>query len=192
MTVDPEPANEATPVSESRTVADTGTAAFPLAMLAASVDRERALDVLRAGFVEGRLTQAEHDARVTKVSAARTYGDLAELVADLPAGPLPAGPLGSVAQYPPAAAVINSAAVASLVCGLIELPTFGLSAFPAVILGNKARQQIRETGQRGEGLAVTGLILGWIALTIFFAAFAGLMIWLLLPPGPGAGGPIGS
>jgi hypothetical protein len=187
MTVDPEPADEP---------------AHPPAMLASAADRERALDVLKAGFAEGRLNQAEHEERVARVCAARTYGELALLVADLPAGPLgsaahhPVYRVYRVTGYPPnrlsAPAVINSFAVASLICGLVELPTLGLSALPAVILGNRARQQIRETGQRGEGLAVAGLILGWAALTVFFAAIVGLMIWLILPPGPGAGGPIGS
>jgi len=163
-------------------------------MLAGTADRERAIDVLKAGLAEGRLSQDEHDARVARLSAARTHADLAQVVADLPAGQ-------GFAQcypddgYPRAAApvrLVNSAAVVSLVCGLAEVPTLGLSALPAVILGARARQQIRETGERGEGLAVAGLVLGWIALSIFFAAILGIMIWLVLPPGPGTGGPIGS
>jgi hypothetical protein len=59
------------------------------AWLAGSADRERAVGVLRAAFTEGRLTQDELDDRVTRAYAARTYGDLWGLVADLPAGPLP-------------------------------------------------------------------------------------------------------
>ena len=162
----------------------------PDAMLAGDADRERATDVLKAGFAEGRLTKAEHDERVAQVHAARTYGELAKLVADLPAGPL-----GGVTHPPAQAAAppeINSLAVASLVCGLAEFPTLGLSALPAVVLGVRARQQIRETGQRGEALAVAGLVLGWTALVLFFTAILGIMIWLALPPGPGSGGPIGS
>jgi hypothetical protein len=165
-------------------------------MLAADADRERAVDILKAGFAEGRLTQDEHGERVAKVHAARTYGELAAVTADLPAGPLGAAGHHQVAarQPPqaPALATINSFAVASLICGVAEFPTLGLSALPAVVLGNRARRQIRQTGQRGEGLAVAGLILGWAALAVFFAAVAGIMIWLLLPPGPGVGGPIGS
>lgn len=59
------------------------------AWLAGSADRERAVGVLRAAFTEGRLTQDELDDRVGRAYAARTYGDLWALVADLPAGPLP-------------------------------------------------------------------------------------------------------
>src|SRR5580698_2822829 len=46
-------------------------------MRAASVDRERAVDVLKAGFAEGRLTQDEYNDRMAKAYAARTYGELA-------------------------------------------------------------------------------------------------------------------
>jgi hypothetical protein len=87
--------------------------------------------------------------------------------------------------------VINSLAVASLICGLAEVPTLGLSALPAVVLGARARQEIRETGQRGEALAVAGMVLGWTALMFFSAAVLGIMIWLMLPPAAGTGGPVG-
>jgi hypothetical protein len=59
------------------------------AWLAGSADRERTVGVLRAAFTEGRLNQDEHDDRVARAYAARTYGDLWALIADLPAGPLP-------------------------------------------------------------------------------------------------------
>ena len=166
------------------------------AMLAGTADRERAIDVLKAGLAEGRLSQAEHDERKARVHAARTYGDLAPLGADLPSG-VPAAITGYPAPGCPAAqgagsAVINTLAVASLICGLAEIPTLGLSALPAIVLADKARQQIRETGQRGEGLAVAGMALGWTAAALFLAAILGFMIWVALPPAPGAGGPIGS
>jgi len=165
----------------------------PVPMLAGTADRERAIDVLKAGFTEGRLNQAEHEERVARAHAARTCAELAELVADLPAGPA-----GTVMHYPaapyppPGPPTTNYLAVASLICGLAEIPTLGVSAVPAVILGYMARKQIRETGERGEGLAVAGLILGGIVIVCIFAAVLGIMIWLVLPPAPGTGGPIGS
>ena len=59
------------------------------AWLAASADRERTVGVLRAGFTEGRLTQDELDDRIERAYAARTYGDLWELTADVPTGAFP-------------------------------------------------------------------------------------------------------
>lgn len=167
--------------------------AYPPAMLAGTADRERAIDVLKAGFAEGRLTQAEHDERAARAYAARTYADLAEVVAGLPAGPLIGFPaVGYPPPAVPAPRAVNSLAVASLICGLAEVPTLGVSALPAVILGIRARQQIRQTGERGSGLAVAGLILGWTGVVLFLAAILSIMIVLALPAGPGTSGPIGS
>ena len=53
---------------------------------AADADREQALEVLKAAFVQGRLAKAEFDVRAGQVLAARTYADLAPATAGLPAG----------------------------------------------------------------------------------------------------------
>ena len=80
------------------------------AWLAGSADRERTVGVLRAAFTEGRLTQDELDDRVARAYAARTYGDLWTLIADLPAGPLPyPGGLPGV-PYPQANPVVPPSA----------------------------------------------------------------------------------
>ena len=69
-----------------------GQVAVPSAsssLLASHADRERAVDVLRAGYAEGRLGQPEFDDRVARAYTARTLGELSLLVADLPQGPAP-------------------------------------------------------------------------------------------------------
>jgi hypothetical protein len=75
--------------------------------LAGSADRERTVGVLRAGFTEGRLNQDELDDRVARAYAARTYGDLWALTADLPTGPLPYPP---GLPYPQAGPVVPASA----------------------------------------------------------------------------------
>jgi hypothetical protein len=98
------------------------------AWLAASADRERAVGIIRAAFAEGRLSQDELDDRVGQAYAARTYGDLWALTADLPAGPFaPAyGPVAVVpekslspASWRPAAALIITALVIFTLAALI-------------------------------------------------------------------------
>ncbi|WP_234343163.1 DUF1707 and DUF4190 domain-containing protein [Streptomyces fulvoviolaceus] len=136
-------------------------------MLASHADRERAVDVLRAGFGEGRLEKAEFDRRVGRAYAARTVGELALLVADLPQGPVPQsatvmGVPRTFLPVPPART--NGKAVGAAVCGLLCLPAFGLTGIPAVILGHTARAEIERTGERGDGLALTGLVLGWLSI----------------------------
>jgi len=53
---------------------------------ASHADRNRVVDVLKAAFIEGRLTKDELDARVSQTLAARTYAELAALTADIPPG----------------------------------------------------------------------------------------------------------
>jgi hypothetical protein len=60
-------------------------------MLTSTAERDRAVDALRAAFVEGRLTQEEFTERVAQVHASRTFDQLAELLRDLPAAYPPAG-----------------------------------------------------------------------------------------------------
>jgi Domain of unknown function (DUF1707) len=43
-------------------------------------DRDQMIDVLKAGFVRGRLTKDEFDARIGQALTARTYADLAAVV----------------------------------------------------------------------------------------------------------------
>ncbi|HEY3904032.1 MAG TPA: DUF1707 and DUF4190 domain-containing protein [Streptosporangiaceae bacterium] len=57
-------------------------------MRASTADRERAVDVLKAAFAEGRLDQGEYADRVGLAYSSRTYAELASLTADLPIGPL--------------------------------------------------------------------------------------------------------
>jgi hypothetical protein len=134
-------------------------------MLASTADRERAIDVLKAAYGEGRLTKEEFDARSGRVMAARHYGELAPIVADLPVGPVgfPA-PYQQPGYYPVPTAPTNGFAVGALVCGILEFFTVGLTAIPAVILGHMARKQIKLTRERGDGMALAGLILGWMAI----------------------------
>jgi len=136
---------------------------------ASDADRERAIDVLKAAFAEGRLSREEHGARVLRAYSSRTYGELAALSADLPSGPL--GTLPSHAAAPAAylcAAAsrrTSALAVASVVCGLIPVLPATLAA---IILGIAAHRQIRRTGERGTVLATAGLALGalWLVLTL--------------------------
>ena len=53
---------------------------------ASHADREQAIDMLKAAFVQGRLAKDEFDARVGQVFASRTYAELAAVTDDIPAG----------------------------------------------------------------------------------------------------------
>ncbi|MGW0227777.1 DUF1707 and DUF4190 domain-containing protein [Actinopolymorpha singaporensis] len=215
-------------------------------MRASDADRERAADVLKAALAEGRLDWGEHHDRVDAVMEARTYGELAEIIADLPVGPtpfpipqqqspeqLPTGqpaqvipptmPIGGISQHPgqprlpgvrgifpgalpgvlpgthpadpgypsnrlppaPPAPLANPwanyvpapvratepLAKVSVACAVLGLCTTGMSAVPAIVTGHLALARIRRTNGDGIGLAVTGLILGYLELAVVALVF---------------------
>ncbi|HEY6480762.1 MAG TPA: DUF1707 domain-containing protein, partial [Streptosporangiaceae bacterium] len=71
---------------------DDMAAASRRRMRAGDADREQLIDVLKAAFAQGRLPREEFDASVGRAFAARTYGDLAAILAGLPAAPAPPPP----------------------------------------------------------------------------------------------------
>jgi hypothetical protein len=61
-----------------------------------------------------------------------------------------------------------------MVCGALVPATFGVTFIPAIVLGHKARAEIRRTGEQGEGMALAGLVIGY--LTLSFVAFIALIV----------------
>ena len=112
---------------------------------------------LNIAYSEGRLSKDEHDSRLENALAARTYADLDQLVTDLPAARATA--VTSVAKT-------NGLALASLICGLAPFIFGPPAAIPAIVFGHVARHQIKRTGEQGAGLALAGLILGWVTVIL--------------------------
>jgi hypothetical protein len=54
-------------------------------MRASHADREHVIGILKAAFIQGRLTKGELDSRISQAFGSRTYGELATVTADLPA-----------------------------------------------------------------------------------------------------------
>lgn len=91
--------------------------------------------------------------------------------------PAPTGQYPMPPQYPapyPAAAMpggypsapkTNGLAIASLVCSILGLFCC-FTALPGVILGHMATSQIKRTGEDGKGLAVAGLVVGYLGMGI--------------------------
>lgn len=185
-------------------------------MRASDADRERAADVLKAAVAEGRLDWAEHRERLDAVLRSRTYGELHELVADLPVGPIPfqTPSIGPPAPIRPPTALPGQApttpshparsslpdtmgappapltnpwsnyvpapvrateplAKVSVGCALLGLCTSGMTAVPAIVTGHLALGRIRRTSGDGTGLAVTGLVLGYLELAF-------VAVWFVL------------
>src|SRR5271169_6642828 len=76
-------------------------------------DRDRVVELLRVSAGDGRLTAEELDERLELAMTARTYGELAKLVADLPAD----GPVASAPAPVPRTPVPRTKEVVRIDCG---------------------------------------------------------------------------
>jgi hypothetical protein len=105
---------------------------------ASHADREQVIDMLKAAFVQDRLTKDEFDVRVGQAFTSRTYAELAALTADLPAGLTDAQPPRKPARakaQPPANTDI-SPAVAALITAITVLTA---SWWGFVLIGPQSR-----------------------------------------------------
>jgi Domain of unknown function (DUF4190)/Domain of unknown function (DUF1707) len=147
-------------------------------MRATDADRDQVHSVLQAAYAEGRLTWDEFDARSTALVQAKTYAQLATLTSDLR---LPAPYQPSRVPVPGTPRQTNALAITSLVCGICQIPFWFFAGIPAIVCGHIARSQIRRSGEDGDGMALAGLILGYIG--VLGPVVLGLLIVLAVVSG---------
>jgi hypothetical protein len=82
-------------------------------------------------------------------------------------------------------------AIAALVCSLAGLLII-ISAPVGAILGHVARKQIRQTGEQGEGMALAGIIVGWILTGIWVCACAGYIAVIVAALGSAGAASVGT
>lgn len=160
-------------------------------MRATDADRENVRTILTNAHAEGRLSWPEFDTRSTALLNAQTYDQLGALTADLPTR-IPAVP-PQIYQGTPGVGgpgTTNGMAIAALVCGIVQFAGFWLlGTIPAIVFGHVARKQIRQTGEQGAGLALAGMILGYVGLALSIIGailFTILVAWSVhhVPTGP--------
>lgn len=79
-----------------------------------------------------------------------------------PAAP-PAAPYTASPQYAPEKKT-NVMSIISMISSIIGLFTFGILCLLGVILGHISLSQIKRTNEGGKGMAITGLIVGYIGI----------------------------
>ena len=101
-----------------------GAPAWPAAggpqTLASDADRDTAVGLLNAAWAEGRLTADEYDQRLSAAYAARTWQQLDQLTADLPAPP-------AAATGQPATGMFAGADLRLLCVLLVVCPPAGIA-----------------------------------------------------------------
>jgi hypothetical protein len=80
----------------------------------------------------------------------------------------------------------NGMSIASMVLSLVGLLTFWCYGVPGIvfgaigaIMGHVGKRQITERGEQGGGMALAGIIIGWIAVVLGLIA-AGLYAWFFV------------
>jgi len=96
-----------------------------------------------------------------------------------PPAPPPVPPAGWAAYQPARRATTNGFAVASLVLGIAVLCTGIFGAILAVIFGNVALGRIdaAQGAEKGRGLAIAGIVLGWIGIALTALAAAAWLVY---------------
>jgi hypothetical protein len=128
-------------------------------MKASDADRDAVLSDLSEHFQAGRLTAAELDERTGRALAARTWGELGELVADLPAArpasrtPAPASAIArpqppSAHAAPPLIAALAGIAITAVVLLHVAHGGWGL-IWPLLTVLLIARPMIRRVSTSG-------------------------------------------
>ena len=87
-------------------------------MRASTADRDRSVDVLKASFVEGRLTKDELDLRLGQALISRFFAELMAITADLPVGPFGRLPAHPVTPAFPRTSRLTVATAAVMIGGL--------------------------------------------------------------------------
>jgi Domain of unknown function (DUF1707)/Domain of unknown function (DUF4190) len=153
-------------------------------MRATDADRDKVHSVLQAAYADGRLTWEEFDTRSSQLLESRTYSELSALTADL-RRPVPYQPPRYPQRQFGARSSTNGLSAVSLGFGLgqILVPIFG--AIVAIVTGHVARGQIRRTGEHGDGMAIAGLVLGYIGILL-------PILFLIIGISVGGGGGHGS
>ncbi|WP_336651506.1 MULTISPECIES: DUF4190 domain-containing protein [unclassified Leucobacter] len=76
----------------------------------------------------------------------------------------------------------NTLAILSMIASIVGLFTFALFAIGGVVMGHISLNQIKRTGESGRGMAIAGLIVGyvaigfWVLLLLFYIVAIGFAI----------------
>ena len=81
---------------------------------------------------------------------------------------------GYGAPPPQPGGTTNTMAIVSLVLSLAGLATF-ITAPVGAVLGHVAKRQIRERGEQGDGMAMAGIIIGWVVTGLYVLGCCGII-----------------
>lgn len=72
----------------------------------------------------------------------------------------------------------NTLALISMILSLVGVFT-GVTAVGGIVCGHLARRQIARSGESGDGMALTGLIVGYAAVALWLAYLALVVVYFI-------------
>jgi hypothetical protein len=154
---------------------------------ASDADREQVAERLRHATAEGRLSADELEGRLHTLFAARTYGELEPLLADLPTGRSPGGRRVPVGKW---AAAVGTFTLMLAVFGVLTIARVHSAAAAAGPGGTQFRFR-PPLADPTRGLVAVASMLGVFAVLVI----CGMLAWVLMqsrgnlerPSGPTSG-----
>ena len=67
----------------------------------------------------------------------------------------------------PGATRSNSNAILALVLSIVGIFTCPIASIAGIIIGDKAKKEIAETGEQGEGMAQAAVVIGWVIIGLW-------------------------
>lgn len=83
----------------------------------------------------------------------------------------------SYQQQPAATASTNTMAVISMISSIVGWFSFGVLCIVGVVLGHMSLKQMKTSGEGGRGMAITGLVVGYIGIAGWII---GLIIFIVV------------
>ena len=80
----------------------------------------------------------------------------------------------------------NSLALTSMIVSIVSVAMCPLIGIVGAIMGHKAKGQIRQTGEDGDGMATAGIIVGWIVFGLFVAVIVVYAVVIAIAAANGA------
>ena len=191
-----QPVSEVIEVDEDEDVADAPAAAAEPDPVEVPAEPEDEILPVEPEAPVQELTELAPEPEVPEDEPLHAEDELVEPEAPVQALAEPASRVPPVSQAPPAVVYVPvgpsvergqygvaGSAIASTVLGILSLICLFLTGLPAIAAGHMARRQIRRSGgaYSGDGLAVAGLIMGYVISTL---SISWLMLLLFGAPVP--------
>jgi Domain of unknown function (DUF4190) len=96
-----------------------------------------------------------------------------------PTYPTPGTPYATSA-YATTAPPTNSNAIVALILGIASLLVCSLAGPVAIVIGQRARREIRQTGEQGDGMALAGVITGVVATALMAVVIVAVIVLVIV------------